>query len=75
MRLALIIEYEGTDYSGFQFQENASTIQGELEKSINCLTGDIVRKMYLDGGESRAKLFKVGEYIYVFTGVKWDKLV
>ena len=38
MRLALIIEYEGTDYSGFQFQENASTIQGELEKSINCLT-------------------------------------
>ena len=43
MRLALIIEYEGTDYSGFQFQENASTIQGELEKSINCLTGDIVR--------------------------------
>ena len=43
MRLALIIEYEGTDYSGFQFQKNASTIQGELEKSINCLTGDIVR--------------------------------
>ena len=43
MRLALIIEYEGTDYSGFQFQENASTIQGELEKSINYLTGDIVR--------------------------------
>ena len=43
MRLALIIEYEGTDCSGFQFQENASTIQGELEKSINCLTGDIVR--------------------------------
>ena len=43
MRLALIIEYVGTDYSGFQFQENASTIQGELEKSINCLTGDIVR--------------------------------
>ena len=43
MRLALIIEYEGTGYSGFQFQKNASTIQGELEKSINCLTGDIVR--------------------------------
>ena len=43
MRLALIIEYEGTEYSGFQFQENARTIQGELEKSINCLTGDFVR--------------------------------
>lgn len=39
MRLALILEYEGTNYHGFQFQANANTIQEELEKAIKKLTG------------------------------------
>ena len=43
MRLALIIEYEGTRYHGFQFQTNASSIQEELEKAIEKLTGERVR--------------------------------
>lgn len=29
------VAYKGTDYSGFQVQENASTIQGELEKVLS----------------------------------------
>jgi len=40
MRLALIVEYEGTDYHGFQYQKNARSIQEELEKAIQGLTGD-----------------------------------
>ena len=43
MRLALIVEYEGTFYHGFQYQVNASSIQGELEKAISRLTGEKVR--------------------------------
>lgn len=38
-RIALVVSYEGTDYAGFQFQTNAPTIQGELEKAIFNLTG------------------------------------
>ena len=43
MRLALIVEYEGTAYNGFQFQANAPSIQEEIEKAIGHLTGERVR--------------------------------
>lgn len=43
MRLALIIEYDGTRYSGFQFQANAPSVQAELESAIERLTGETVR--------------------------------
>ena len=43
MRLALVVEYEGTDYSGFQYQPNAPSIQEELEKAVAKLTRENVR--------------------------------
>ena len=43
MRLALIVEYEGTRYHGFQYQVNALSIQEELETAIERFTGDKVR--------------------------------
>ena len=43
MRLALLVEYDGTDYHGFQFQANARSIQEELENAIHRLTGERVR--------------------------------
>jgi tRNA pseudouridine38-40 synthase len=39
MRLALVIEYDGTGYHGFQYQENAPSVQEELEAAIEQLTG------------------------------------
>jgi tRNA pseudouridine38-40 synthase len=43
MRLALVVEYDGADYNGFQYQANAPSIQEELEKAIARLTGEVVR--------------------------------
>ena len=43
MRLAMIVEYDGTDYNGFQYQKNARTIQEEIEKAIESLTREAVR--------------------------------
>ena len=43
MRLALIVEYEGTNYHGFQYQNNARTVQDELERAIQRFTGERVR--------------------------------
>ena len=42
-RLALVLEYQGTHYSGFQLQENASTVQGEIERALHKLTGECIR--------------------------------
>lgn len=43
MRLAMIVEYDGTDYSGFQFQKNAPSVQEQIEKAIRSLTAETVR--------------------------------
>jgi tRNA pseudouridine38-40 synthase len=42
-RMALVVEYDGTAYGGSQYQKNASTIQGELEKALKKLTGERTR--------------------------------
>jgi tRNA pseudouridine38-40 synthase len=35
----LVLEYDGTNYHGSQYQANAPTIQGEVEKALEKLTG------------------------------------
>ena len=43
MRVALVVEYDGADYHGFQYQLNAPSIQREMEKAIKLMTGESVR--------------------------------
>lgn len=40
---ALIVEYEGTRYYGFQLQAKLPTIQGEIETALEKLTGEKMR--------------------------------
>ena len=42
-RLALIVEYDGSNYAGFQLQVGQATIQGEIEKSLAKFTGESIR--------------------------------
>ncbi len=42
-RIVLIIEYDGTRYHGSQLQANAPTVQGEIEKALQKLTGEKTR--------------------------------
>ncbi len=42
-RVVLVIEYQGTNYCGFQFQINAPTVQEKLEEAIFKLTGERIR--------------------------------
>ena len=42
-RLVLIVEYDGSRYSGFQVQSSVPTIQGEIERALMKLTGETIR--------------------------------
>ena len=43
MRLALIVEYDGTEYRGFQYQDRVPTIQERIERAVTRFTGEEVR--------------------------------
>ena len=47
MRFALVVEYDGTEFSGSQFQANARTVQGELERAARIVFGEDVGRMSL----------------------------
>ena len=42
-RVALLIQYVGTDYSGWQRQKNLITVQGILEKALSKITNHFVK--------------------------------
>ncbi|MGD9519912.1 MAG: tRNA pseudouridine(38-40) synthase TruA [Armatimonadota bacterium] len=39
-RILIVVEYDGTDYAGFQRQPDVPTIQGELEQALGQLLGE-----------------------------------
>ena len=47
MRLALILEYDGTEFSGSQFQLNARTVQGVLEQALSTIFGGAAGRISL----------------------------
>ncbi len=42
-RLLAIVEYDGTEFQGFQIQRRRRTVQGEFEKALHRITGERVR--------------------------------
>ncbi|MFH1485349.1 MAG: tRNA pseudouridine(38-40) synthase TruA [Chloroflexota bacterium] len=42
-KLALVVQYDGSRYAGFQVQKAAPTVQGELESALKKLTGEEIR--------------------------------
>ena len=43
MKLALLVEYNGSEYHGFQYQKNVASVQGTIEEAIFNLTGEPTR--------------------------------
>jgi tRNA pseudouridine38-40 synthase len=40
LRLWAVIEYDGTDFYGFQIQARERTVQGEIEQALEAITGE-----------------------------------
>ncbi|NLT20726.1 MAG: tRNA pseudouridine(38-40) synthase TruA [Syntrophomonadaceae bacterium] len=60
-RIKMIIEYDGSNYHGFQIQPNAHTIQAEIESSIEKLTGKPAR--IIAAGRTDSGVHALGQVI------------
>lgn len=61
MRIKGIVAYDGTGYGGFQLQQNALSIQAELERAIGHLAGSETR--VLAAGRTDAGVHALGQVI------------
>jgi tRNA pseudouridine38-40 synthase len=65
-RYRAIVEYDGTDFVGYQVQAKGRTVQGEIEKSLKQITQSKVR---IDGaGRTDAGVHATGQVIAFNTG-------
>ena len=60
-RYCAIVEYDGTDFLGYQIQASDRTVQGEIEKSLQKVTQSAIR---IDGaGRTDAGVHAIGQVI------------
>jgi tRNA pseudouridine38-40 synthase len=64
MRLKLTLEYAGTRYSGWQVQQNARTVAGEVEKAIQDATGADRFELY-GSGRTDAGVHALGQVAHL----------
>lgn len=60
-KIKLTINYDGTDFRGFQFQPKLRTVQGEIERSLSILTGEAIR--VLGSGRTDAGVHANGQTV------------
>lgn len=62
-RCALLVEYDGTDYAGWQRQVNALTVQEVLENAIQSITGESVN--VIGSGRTDRGVHGFGQVVHV----------
>ena len=62
MRLAAILEYDGSAFCGWQYQEGVRTVQDEVEKAISSVANDPVR--VITAGRTDAGVHATGQVIH-----------
>lgn len=73
-RIALTIQYDGTRYAGWQLQENANTVQAEIERSLAVLLKEKVR--VVASGRTDTGVHALGQVIHfdIPSGIPLDRL-
>lgn len=68
-RLLVIVEYDGTDFEGFQIQKRGRTVQGELERALREITGEKIR--VTGGGRTDTGVHALGQGVHFDTS--WQR--
>ena len=61
MRYCAVIEYDGTNYYGFQRQREEPTVQGELERAISVISGQEIS--VIGAGRTDSGVHAVGQVV------------
>ena len=74
MRVKLIVEYDGTDYAGWQTQKNAVTVQQRLEDALSDIAGCQISAF--SSGRTDAGVHASGQVVHfdIDTRIPADKL-
>lgn len=64
-RFRLLIEYNGTKYSGWQVQRNARTVQGEILQAVQTVTGRRDRLEVYGAGRTDAGVHALGQVAHL----------
>lgn len=64
--LAMVVEYDGTDFFGFQFQPRLRTVQGEIERCLFQITQERVR--VAAAGRTDTGVHALGQVVSFRTG-------
>ncbi len=62
LRIGGVIQYEGSQFSGWQVQPNDKTVQGELERALVAITGDPIR--VVGSGRTDSGVHGVGQVFH-----------
>lgn len=68
MRFRVVVEYDGTDYHGFQRQRELPTIQGEIERALYTIVGS--KTTVLGAGRTDSGVHAFGQVIAFDLGWK-----
>ncbi len=63
--IKLVVEYEGTNFSGWQIQPNVRTVEGELKKALDRATGEDIN--IIGAGRTDKKVHSLGQVVNFYT--------